>query len=53
MTKKILDAETQANYTVGISVTDGTRYDYAIILLHIIPLFCFLSGSDLPLTGKM
>ena len=35
MTKKILDAETQANYTVGISVTDGTRYDYAIIYMTI------------------
>lgn len=35
MTKKMLDAETQANYTVGISVMDGTRYDYAIIYVTI------------------
>lgn len=35
MTKKILDAETQTNYTVNISVTDGTRYDYAIIYVTI------------------
>ena len=35
MTKKMLDAEIQANYTVNISVTDGTRYDYAIIYVTI------------------